>query len=111
MVHMAGAVEAVTRKAVSPSHLVGHSFGGLAILAVALRGRLPLARSSITEPGYRHLPYHGYAPELGAFAQMPNDYARAFTDGRRDTMAGMVDFHGGAGSFASCGRSGYATIV
>ena len=35
--HEAGAVEAVIRHAAGPVHLVGHSFGGLVALAVALR--------------------------------------------------------------------------
>src|SRR5262245_50373376 len=35
-------VEAVIRRAAGPVHLVGHSFGGLVALAVALRGRVAL---------------------------------------------------------------------
>jgi pimeloyl-ACP methyl ester carboxylesterase len=40
--HEAEIVEAVIRRAGCPVHLVGHSFGGLTALAVALRNRLPL---------------------------------------------------------------------
>ena len=39
IVHEAKVVEAVARKAGGPVHLVGHSFGGLVALAVALRDR------------------------------------------------------------------------
>src|ERR1700709_207080 len=35
-------IEAVVRRADCPVHLVGHSFGGLSALAVALRHKVPL---------------------------------------------------------------------
>ena len=40
--HEAAVVELVARKAGGPVHLIGHSFGGLVALAVALRGRVTL---------------------------------------------------------------------
>src|ERR1700738_652697 len=50
--HEAEVLEAVIRRAACPVHLVGHSFGGLTALAVALRGRVPLLRLTISErPG------------------------------------------------------------
>ena len=42
-------MEAVIRKAGGPVHLVGHSFGGLVALAVALRKQVPLASLAIVE--------------------------------------------------------------
>src|SRR5437868_11599392 len=47
--HEAEMLEAVGRKADSRVHLVGHSFGGLVALAVALRNRVPLASLVIIE--------------------------------------------------------------
>jgi pimeloyl-ACP methyl ester carboxylesterase len=47
--HEAEIVEAVIRRAASPVHLVGHSFGGLAALAVALRKQVPLLSLTIVE--------------------------------------------------------------
>lgn len=102
MAHVAGAVEAVIRKAGGPVHLVGHSFGGLTALAVALRGSVPLASLSIIEPpGVGILASHNDAAELEAFAQMLGSYKRAFASGQRDAIANMIDFFSGAGTFAS----------
>ena len=42
-------VEAGIRKAGGPVHLVGHSFGGLVALAVALRNQVPLASLAMLE--------------------------------------------------------------
>lgn len=102
MAHVAGVLEAVIRKTGEPVHLVGHSFGGLAALAVALRGRMPLASLSIIEPpGVGVLACHGDTPELEAFGRMLGDYKRAFANGQRDAIANMIDFYGGVGTFAS----------
>lgn len=100
--HVAGAVEAVIRKAGGPVHLVGHSFGGLAALAVALRGSVPLASLAIMEPpAVGILACYNDTPELDLFGQMLSDYKRDFTNGRRDAIANMMDFFAGAGTFAS----------
>jgi pimeloyl-ACP methyl ester carboxylesterase len=45
--HLAEVVESVVRTAGEPVHLVGHSFGGLVSLAVALRKRVRLASIAI----------------------------------------------------------------
>ena len=55
--HEAEVLESVIRKAGGRVHLVGHSFGGLVALAVALRNRVPLASLVIVE-----------APAAGAVA-------------------------------------------
>ena len=47
--HEAEILESVVRKAGDCVHLVGHSFGGLVALAVALRNRVPLASLAILE--------------------------------------------------------------
>lgn len=103
MAHVAGVVEAVIQKAgAGPVHLVGHSFGALAALAVALRGATPLASLSLIEPpALGILSRQDDAPELCAFDRMLRDYACAFARGRRDAIALMIDFYGGAGTFAS----------
>lgn len=102
MAHVAGAVEAVIRKAGGPVHLVGHSFGGLAALAVALSGRVPLASLCVIEPpGVGVLASYNDAPELEMFRQMLSGYQRAVASGQRDAVAHMIDFYGGDGTFAS----------
>ena len=47
--HEAEILESVVRRAACPVHLVGHSFGGLSALAVALRNRVPLLSLAILE--------------------------------------------------------------
>ena len=47
--HEARIVEAVVRKTAGPVHLVGHSFGALVGLAVALRGQVTLNSLAIVE--------------------------------------------------------------
>jgi pimeloyl-ACP methyl ester carboxylesterase len=47
--HEVEILEAVIRRAACPAHLVGHSFGGLVALAVALRGQVPLLSLVIIE--------------------------------------------------------------
>lgn len=99
-------VEQVVRQAAGPAnepvHLVGHSFGGVAGLAAALRGKLALASLVILEaplPGLLQAcnEHEGYA----AFGRMTDRYFAAFERGEREAIAIMIDFYGGAGTFAS----------
>jgi pimeloyl-ACP methyl ester carboxylesterase len=99
--HEAGMLETVIRRAACPVHLVGHSFGGLTALAVALRNRVPLLSLSILEAPapeiLRHMGEHGH---YGAFREMTNSYFSAFHAGERAAIEQMIDFYGGAGTFA-----------
>jgi pimeloyl-ACP methyl ester carboxylesterase len=89
--HNAEAMESVIRRAGGRVHLVGHSFGGLVALAIALRNRVSLASLVIIE-----------APAAGILMRSDEDrHYRAF---RRMTDAYFADFAGGnagAGTFAS----------
>ncbi len=99
----AEAVEAVVRHAAGgPAHLVGHSFGGLVALAVALRRRVPLASLSILEaPAAELLRACGELEHYRAFRDMTDGYFAAFHRGEDDAVAAMIDFYGGPGTFAS----------
>jgi pimeloyl-ACP methyl ester carboxylesterase len=100
--HEAEAVEAVIRRAGCPVHLVGHSFGGLAALAVALRGRVPLLSLTIAEaPAAEILRPMGEYRHYLAFRNMTDNYHLAFYSGDRNAIEQMIDFYGGAGTFAS----------
>ena len=100
--HEAEILESVVRKAGSRVHLVGHSFGGLVALAVALRNRVPLASLVILEaPGPEVLRDHGEHPHYRAFRQMTEAYFAAFAGGNTEAIAEMIDFYGGAGTYAS----------
>src|SRR4029077_15687730 len=48
--YLAEVVERVVREGGEPVHLVGHSFGGLVSLAVAMRKRVRLASLAMLEP-------------------------------------------------------------
>jgi pimeloyl-ACP methyl ester carboxylesterase len=100
--HEAEALEAVIRRAGGPVHLVGHSFGGLVSLVVALRRKVPLASLVIVEaPALEVLPELGEHEHYGAFRAMTDRYFAAFEGGDKEAIAAMIDFYGGAGTYAS----------
>jgi pimeloyl-ACP methyl ester carboxylesterase len=100
--YAAEAVESVVRKAGGQVHLVGHSFGGLVALAVALRKRVPLASLAILEPpAIELLCERGEHQHYRAFGRMTEAYITAFRSGNAEAIATMIDFYGGAGTFAS----------
>ena len=100
--HEVEAVEAVIRRAGGPVHLVGHSFGGLVALAVALRGRAPLESLVVAEaPAAELLRASGEGVHYRAFREMSEAYVAAFRAGESEAVARMIDFYGGAGAFAS----------
>ena len=100
--HEAEILESVVRKAGGHVHLVGHSFGGLVGLAVALRHRVSLASLAILEaPAPEVLRDRDEQPHYRAFRQMTKAYFAAFDGGNAEAIAVMIDFYGGAGTFAS----------
>jgi pimeloyl-ACP methyl ester carboxylesterase len=111
LAHEVAVVEQVMRRAAGltggpprdePLHLVGHSFGGLVGLAVALRGLLPVASLTVLEaPLPNLLQACGELAAYAAFRQMTDHYFAAFERGEREAIAGMIDFYGGAGTWAS----------
>jgi pimeloyl-ACP methyl ester carboxylesterase len=95
-------LEAVIARAGGPVHLVGHSYGGLVSLVVALRGRAPLASLSILEaPALELLRTMGEAALYQDFRTMTEGYFADFRNGKPDAIAAMIDFYGGAGTWAS----------
>jgi pimeloyl-ACP methyl ester carboxylesterase len=100
--HEAEPLESVIRKAGGRVHLVGHSFGGLVALAVALRGRAKLASLTIVEaPAVMMLDGSGETQHIRAFGEMTARYFAAFRDGKADAIEALIDFFAGAGTFAS----------
>ena len=95
-------VEAVVRRAAAPVHLVGHSFGGAAALAVALRRRVPLLSLVIIEAPVPELLRHaGKHRHYRAFRDMTDAYFDSFRSGEANAIETMIDFYGGAGTFAA----------
>lgn len=100
--HEAEALEEVVRTAGGRVHLVGHSFGGLVGLAVALRGKVPLASLTIAEaPAIWLLQARGEETHLHAFQRMSDAYFTAFKDGELEAISKMIDFYAGEGTFSS----------
>jgi pimeloyl-ACP methyl ester carboxylesterase len=76
--HEAEILEAVIRRAAGPVHLVGHSFGGLTALAVALRNKVPLLSLIIAEaPAPEILRHTGEQLYYRAFREMTDSSPRS----------------------------------
>ena len=102
IVHEADVVEAVTRKAGGRVHLVGHSFGGLVSLAVALRKQVELASLVVLEAPAAELLRECKADEhYHAFREMTDAYFAAHRAGETEAIAAMIDFYGGSGTYSS----------
>jgi pimeloyl-ACP methyl ester carboxylesterase len=99
--HEAEILESVIRRAACPVHLVGHSFGGLSALAVALRNRVQLLSLAILEaPAPEILRQMGEYSQYRSFREMTDIYFSMFQAGDRNAIQQMIDFYGGAGTFA-----------
>lgn len=93
-------VEAVIRHAGGPVHLVGHSFGALACLDIALCGLLPLMSLTLIEPAvFGLLRRQGELALHEQFIALREDYHRAFENGDKEAARKMFDYLGGKGSF------------
>jgi pimeloyl-ACP methyl ester carboxylesterase len=93
-------IEAVVRRAGGAVHLVGHSYGGQACLAVAMRGRAPLTSLSVIEPTATSLlPLAGEVRLYDQVAAFRDAYFQAFASGDKEAARQVIDLHDGAGSF------------
>jgi pimeloyl-ACP methyl ester carboxylesterase len=89
----AEALESVVRKAGGPVHLVGHSFGGLVALVVALRNQVPLSSLVILEaPAMELLRAEGEDRHYSLFQDMTEAYFADFATGNASAIAAMIDF-------------------
>lgn len=95
-------VESVIARTERPVHLVGHSFGGLVALDVALRRRTPLLSLTVLEaPAVQLLHNMGEEQHYRAFREMTASYFAGFYRGDAAAIETMIDFYGGAGTFAA----------
>jgi pimeloyl-ACP methyl ester carboxylesterase len=100
--HEAEVLESVVRKAGGPVHLVGHSFGGLVALVVALRNQVPLSSLVILEaPAMEPLRAEGEDRHHSLFRNITDAYFADFAGRNVGAIAAMIDFYGGPGAFAS----------
>jgi pimeloyl-ACP methyl ester carboxylesterase len=96
------AVEAVIRRAGGPVHLVGHSYGALVCLDLALCGLMPLMSLTLIEPvAFGLLRQAGEFSLHEQYATMRDDYLRSFEAGDSEAARQIVDYLDGPGRFAS----------
>lgn len=102
MEHQVRVVEAVARHAGAPVHLVGHSFGATIALATALAGAVEVLSIATFEANpLAPIRERGHADLYAATLQMSQAFEQAHGDGERDAAGRIIDFWGGAGSFAA----------
>ena len=100
--HSADIVGAVVARAGRPVHLVGHSAGAVASLALAMRDRSALASLTLIEaPAVELLRALGEHEHYQSFRRMTDAYVADFAGGNRAAIASMIDFYGGAGTYDS----------
>jgi pimeloyl-ACP methyl ester carboxylesterase len=100
--HEVRVIEYAARRAGGSVHLVGHSFGATAALACAMSGAVQVASLALFEANPMTLlrggPHQALFEEAGRVAR---DFEEAVRLGEPDAPARIIDFWGGAGSFAA----------
>jgi pimeloyl-ACP methyl ester carboxylesterase len=93
-------LEAVAARAGVPLHLVGHSYGAPACLAVAIRNAAALTSLTIIEPtAFPLLRRTGDLELYEEVATMHAAYVRTFEAGDKQAARRVIDFFGGKGTF------------
>jgi pimeloyl-ACP methyl ester carboxylesterase len=95
-------VEAAIRRAGGAVHLVGHSYGALVCLDIALCGLMPLMSLTLIEPvTFGLLRQVGELSLYEQFTKTHEDYVRSFEAGEREAARRIVDYLDGPGRFAA----------
>ncbi|HXL68374.1 MAG TPA: alpha/beta hydrolase [Xanthobacteraceae bacterium] len=98
--HEAEMVEAVIARTGGAVHLIGHSFGGAVVLAVALRGRARLKSLTLFDGNACDLlRQNGDRDLYAAVRAMSAAYIAAYHAGEPDAARRVIDFWTGDGSF------------
>jgi pimeloyl-ACP methyl ester carboxylesterase len=99
--HLVKVVTTAAREVGEPVHLVGHSLGGTAALATALAGEIDVLSITTYEANPVALIREGGHTEMyEATWQMSRAFEAAHSAGEPDAAGRIIDFWGGAGSFA-----------
>jgi pimeloyl-ACP methyl ester carboxylesterase len=95
-------IDSILERVSKPTHVVGHSFGGLAALAHAIEGAIKPASLMLVEANPLGLLRTSGESDLYAmFGAMTRDYFDEFEAGRPDAARHVIDFYGGKGTFAA----------
>lgn len=100
MAHEVDALEAVVERAGTPLHVAAHSFGGLCVLALAMRRPDAIRSLTLIEANpIDLLRQTGETTHLAAFRTMSDTYLAEHAAGTSDAARRVVDFYGGPGTF------------
>jgi pimeloyl-ACP methyl ester carboxylesterase len=100
--HELDVVEAVLRRVGGVAHIVGHSYGAVVSLAMALREAGAIASLSLIEPPLFSILRKAGEPGLFAeMSSMTDAYFHDYASGENDAARRVIDFYGGEGSFAA----------
>lgn len=84
----------------APVHMVGHSFGGLAVLAHAIHGRHKALSLSLIEANpFGTFKTTGDRGHYAMFEALIERYFASFHAGEPEAARHIIDFYGGAGAF------------
>lgn len=94
------ALETVIDKIGTPVHIVGHSYGALCTLALAVQRNRDIRSLTLIEANpLDALRQAGEADHYRSFRTMTDGYFRAYAAGDREAARSVIDFYGGAGTF------------
>ena len=94
-------IDRILERIGEPTHVVGHSFGGLAALAHAIEGTVKPASLMLVEANPLGLLKTSGEDDLYAmFGAMTRVYFAEFEAGRPEAARHVIDFYGGEGTFA-----------
>ena len=100
--HETRVIEAVAKTIGAPVHLVGHSFGGVVALATALGGAVEVLSIATFEANPLSLiRERGHMEIFETMQRMSAAFETAYHAGERDAAGRIIDFWGGAHSFAA----------
>jgi pimeloyl-ACP methyl ester carboxylesterase len=94
-------IKTIAERGGGPLHLVGHSFGGTICLAAALAGDLDIASVATFEANPLALMQARDPALYEAARSMSQAFEAAYNAGEADASGRIIDFWGGAGSFAA----------
>jgi pimeloyl-ACP methyl ester carboxylesterase len=106
-------VEPLLAHAPAPVHVVGHSFGGVVALHLALAGRVPIRSLTLIEPvAFFLLPHAGAQAAWLETQDLGQTYAARVAAGQAQTaLRGFIDYWAGAGAWDAMDASLRAQIA
>ncbi len=93
-------LDAIVERIGAPTHVIGHSFGGLCAIVHAMKGAQKVASLTLVEANpFEILRTAGDDALHAMFGAMTDVYFAEFDAGRSDAARHVIDFYGGVGAF------------